>query len=213
MFEEKRLFDLFLHSTGLAGEKKKEAQRIFEEGISIEELNLPAENSWILKKFFLEMAILTLWADRKVEDPELEFLKSFIRYLSFSEDDLENSMIAVEGFVLEHWEHLERLQDKQDFQAVSDQFIKRVAKIAERNKGRLIREIQASDEVLSLIRKAKSNELNREEKDRMRVELIHILKTIPTFVIVSLPQRFLTLPILLQILPKNLFSEGLDQSN
>lgn len=213
VFEEKRLFDLFLHSTGLTGEKRKEALRIFEEGISVEELNLPAENSWILKKFFLEMAILTLWADRKIEEAELEFLQSFIRYQSFSEDDLENSMIAVEGFVLEHWEHLERLQDKQDFQAVSDQFIKRVAKIAERNKGKLIREIQASDEVLSLIRKARSNELSRDEKDRMRVELIHILKTIPTFVIVSLPQRFLTLPILLQILPKNLFSEGLDQSN
>lgn len=209
-FEERHLFDLFLQSTGLTGEKKKEAMRIFEAGISIEELNLPAENSWILKKFFLEMAILTLWADRKIEDAELEFLQSFVRYLSFSEDDLENSMIAVEGFVLEHWNHLEHLQDKQDFQQVSDQFIKRVAKIAEKNKGRLSREIRASDEVLALIRKARSNELSQVEKDRMRVELIHILKTIPTFVIVSLPQRFLTLPILLQILPKNLFSEGLD---
>ncbi|HEX5170737.1 MAG TPA: hypothetical protein VFW11_16300 [Cyclobacteriaceae bacterium] len=210
VYEEKRLFDLFLQSTELAGEKKKEALRIFEEGIQIEEINLPAENSWILKKFFLEMAILTLWADKKIEKPELDFLQSFIKYLNFSEEDLENSMIAVEGFVLEHWEHLDRLQNKQDFQEVSDQFIKRVAKVAEKNKGRLLREIQASDEVLNLVRKARANELSPQEKDRMRVELIHILKTIPTFVIVSLPQRFLTLPILLQILPKNLFTEGLN---
>jgi hypothetical protein len=48
-----------------------------------------------------------------------------------------------------------------------------------------------------------------EEKERMRKELIQILKTVPTFVIISLPQKFLTLPILLKILPKNLFAEGI----
>jgi len=209
-YEEKRLFDMFLQSTDLAGEKRKEALRIFEEGFSIEEMNLPAENSWILKKFFLEMAILTLWADKKIEDPELVFLHDFSKYLNFSEEDLENSMIAIEGFVLEHWEQLDRLQNKQDFKQVSDQFIKRIARVAEKNKEKIIREIQASEEVLNLVKKARSNELSSAEKDRMRVELIHILKSIPTFVIVSLPQRFLTLPILLQILPKNLFSEGMN---
>jgi hypothetical protein len=210
VFEEKRLFDLFIQSTGLPPEKRKEAVKIFEKGIQIEEMNLPAENSWILKKFFLEMAILTLWADKKVEDDELEFLRSFCKYLNFSDEDLENSMIAVEGFVLEHWEQLERLQNKQDFQQVSEQFIKRVSGIAEKNKGRILKEIQASEDILSLLKKARSNELTVMEKERMRNELIHVLKTIPTFVIVSLPQRFLTLPILLKILPKNLFAEGVN---
>jgi hypothetical protein len=119
-------------------------------------------------------------------------------------------MIAIEGFVLEHWEQLERLQNKQDFQQVSEQFIQRVAAIAEKNRGRLIKEIEASEDILNLVKKARSNELTLTEKERMRSELIHILRTIPTFVIVSLPQRFLTLPILLKILPKNLFAEGVN---
>jgi hypothetical protein len=210
VFEEKRLFDLFISSTDLPADKRKEALKIFNRGILIEDMNLPAENSWILKKFFLEMAILTLWADKKVEDDELTFLRSFCRYLNFSDEDLENSMIAIEGFVLEHWEQLERLQNKQDFQQVSEQFIQRVAAIAEKNRGRLIKEIEASEDILNLVKKARSNELTLTEKERMRSELIHILRTIPTFVIVSLPQRFLTLPILLKILPKNLFAEGVN---
>jgi hypothetical protein len=210
VFEEKRLFDLFISSTDLPADKRKEALKIFNRGILIEDMNLPAENSWILKKFFLEMAILTLWADKKVEDDELTFLRSFCRYLNFSDEDLENSMIAIEGFVLEHWEQLERLQNKQDFQQVSEQFIHRVAAIAEKNRGRLIKEIEASEDILNLVKKARSNELTLTEKERMRSELIHILRTIPTFVIVSLPQRFLTLPILLKILPKNLFAEGVN---
>jgi hypothetical protein len=207
-FEEKRLFDLFLSGTDLPADKLKEAQRIFDKGILVEEMNLPAENSWILKKFFLEIAMLTLWADRKMEESELAFLRSFCRYLNFSDEDLENSMIAVEGFVLEHWDQLARLQSKADFQQVSEQFISRVSSLAEKNRGRILKELESSREVMSLIKKARSSELTASEKERMRTEIIKVLRTIPTFVIVSLPQRFLTLPILLKILPKNLFAEG-----
>lgn len=207
-FEEKKLFEFFLNSTHLSAEKRKEAQKIFEEGVEITDINLPSENSWILKKFFFEIGILTIWADKKVEQAELDFLKKFCFYLGFNEDDLENSLIAVEGFVLEHWEQLEYLQNKQDYNQVSEQFIKRVARIAEKNKSRLMKEIQGSDDAMNLLKKARANELTLEEKERMRHDLIYILKTIPTFVIIALPQKFLTLPILLKILPKNLFVES-----
>lgn len=207
VYEEKKLFEYFLQSTDLSGSRRKEAMKIFEDGISIEEINLPAENSWILKKFFLEIAILTLWADKKVEEMEVQFLSEFCKYLEFSEEDLENSMIAIEGFVLEHWEQLNYLQNKQDYQSVSEQFIQRIARLAEKNKNKITKEIRSSSEILNLVRKARTGELSEEEKEIMRSGLIHVLKTIPTFVIVSLPQKFLTLPILLKILPENLFAE------
>jgi len=207
VYEEKKLFEFFLQSTDLEGDRRREALTIFEEGIAVEDINLPSENSWLLKKFFLELAILTLWADKKVEQTELDYLKSLCHYLSFSDEDLENSMIAIEGFVLEHWEQLEHLQNKQDYQQVSEQFIKRVARLAEKNKSKLMKEIQDNEEILKLLRKARSNELTLDEKERMRTELLAVLKAIPTFVIISLPQKFLTLPILLKILPGNLFSD------
>ncbi|RAW03071.1 co-chaperone DjlA [Pseudochryseolinea flava] len=207
-FEEKKLFDYFLQSTDFSGERRKEAQRIFEEGITVEEINLPSENSWILKKFFLEIAILTLWADKKVEQSELDYLKAFCGYLGFTEEDLENSMLAIEGFILEHWVQLEHLQNKQDYHQVSNDFIARVSKITERNKSRLVKAMQGDSEMIELMRKARANELSNEERETMREKLIVILKTIPTFVIIALPQKFLTLPILLKILPKNLFADG-----
>lgn len=207
-YEEKKLLELFIHSTNLPAEKRKEAISIFEKGVEIEEINLPSENSWILKKFFLEMAILTIWADKKFDQNEMEFLKRFSLYLGFNDEDLENSLIAIEGFVLEHWEQLESLQNKQDYNQVSEQFIKRIARIAEKNKSRLLKEMQGSNDMMNLLKKARSNELSLEEKEKMRSELILMLKTVPTFVIISLPQKFLTLPILLKILPRNIFAEG-----
>src|SRR5258708_3839047 len=133
-FEERKLMEFFLQSAHLPSEKRKECQEIFEKGISIEEINLPTNNSWILKKYFLEMAILTIWADKKVEDLELAFLKRLADTLSFSEDELENSMIAIEGFVLEHWDDLTQLQDNKDYHQVSEQFVKRMSKITDKNK-------------------------------------------------------------------------------
>lgn len=206
--EEKRLFEYFLQTTELTSERKKEALKIFAEGILMHAINLPSENSWILKKFFVEIAILTLWADKKVEQVEIEFLQQFCRYFDFSDDELEHSMIAIEGFVLEHWEQLDYLQDKQDFGRVSEQFIQRVARLAEKNKSRLLHDVTSHETINHLLVKARSCNLTDEEQENIRKELIEILKAIPTFVIISLPQKFLTLPILLKILPKNLFVEN-----
>ncbi|NOS90524.1 MAG: TerB family tellurite resistance protein [Cyclobacteriaceae bacterium] len=206
-FEERKLLDYFLISANLSQEKKKEALDIFERGISVEEINLPTNNSWILKKYFLEMAILTIWADKRVEGNEQEFLNRLCAYMGFSLDDLENSMIAIEGFVLEHWDHLDTLQNRQDYDQVSERFIKRMSDVAANNKNRLIKEVQQDNELMYLLRMAKSSELSTTDKARMQELLIAALKTLPTFVIISLPQRFLTLPVLLKILPTNFFSE------
>jgi hypothetical protein len=61
------------------------------------------------------------------------------------------------------------------------------------------------------MKKARSAELAEDEKERIRVVLIKMLKTIPAFVIIALPQKFLTLPILLKILPRSLFAEGIKE--
>lgn len=209
-FEERKLLDYFLQSAQLPPEKRKECLQIFEHGISIEELNLPTNNSWILKKYFLEIAILTFWADKRVEDIELAFLKQLAETVLFSEDDVENSLLAVEGFVLEHWKELDQLQDKKTFQEVSQQFMDRMARIAAKHKSKLIQEVRAGDELMAILLKARSAELNDQEKQKLKEMLVDVLRTIPTFVIVSLPQQFLTLPILMQILPKNFIGESLE---
>jgi hypothetical protein len=66
----------------------------------------------------------------------------------------------------------------------------------------------ADEEAFKLIKKARTTELTDAEKERVRHVLINMLKTLPSFVIIALPQKFLTLPMLLKILPKNIFAEG-----
>jgi hypothetical protein len=51
--------------------------------------------------------------------------------------------------------------------------------------------------------------LREEEKENMRNKLIEIIKNVPAFGIIALPSSFLTLPLLLKVLPKGVFSTGL----
>lgn len=202
--EERKLFEYFINSSNLSEKKKEQAYQYLESGVDLEEVVLPATNSWILRKYFLELAILTIWVDKRVEESEKEFLEKFRNKLGFSDDDFENSMIAIEGFVLEHWEELDHLQNKKDFEAVSDEFIGRVAKITERNKNRIASQLKSNKEVSRLLSKLNNEGLEPAEKELLKNKLIVILNAIPSFVIISLPGKFLSLPVLLKILPKDL---------
>lgn len=209
-FEERKLLEYFLQSAGLTSEQKKASREIFENGMPVENLDLPTANSWLLKKYFLEVAILTFWADKRVQDQEMDILVRLTSTLSLHPEDMENSLLAVEAFVLEHWKELDSLQDRKSFEEVSVQFIQRMAAIAVKSKRKLLEETRATPELVALLRLARSTELTADEKEQLRVLLIDLLRHIPALAMVSLPRHFMTLPVLMQILPKSFMAEVLD---
>ncbi len=209
-YEERKLLEFFLQGAGLSSERRKECQEIFEHGLDVEDLDLPTNNSWILKKYFLEIAILTFWSDKKMEQEELDVLERFAATMGFNHDDIENSLVAVEGFVLEHWKELDSLQDKRSFEEVSQQFIQRLAAMALKGKGRLLESARKNSELMNLLRRARSSELDAADKEALRVQLRDVLGSIPTLSVITLPQQFLALPVLMQVFPKNFVAEVID---
>ena len=208
-FEERKLFDFFLQSSGLSIEKKQEAREIFQSGLEIEGIELSTNNSWILRKYFLEMAILTVWADKRIEETELYFLKRLTKHIGFSRDELDNSMLALQGFVLQHWSKFDLLHEKKAFADLSDEFIARLLAITESHKGRLIREAKENYRLMRLIKKANSDELSESEKGQIREHILTTLRTLPNFSSLSLPQGFLNYTNVIKVLPKNFFAEAL----
>jgi hypothetical protein len=206
-FEERKLLEYFLQSASLSSEKKKEALGIFEQGVEVEGLDLPTHNSWLLRKYFLEMAVLTTWADKQVEEKEMVFLRRLAKHLAFSTPDLESSILALEGFVLQHWIELSELQNKIGYEAVSERYISRMAEMVKQNKLRLLQEARHNKTMLELLKRANADDWKMEEKLQLRDQLIELLKTIPSFSMVTLPQNFLTLPVMMRILPREFFAE------
>ena len=202
--EERKLFEYFIHSSGLDQEKRKEAYTFLENGVDLDDIILPTSNSWILKKYFFELAILTVWSDKQIEDVEIDFLEKFRDKMNLTEDDFDNSMVAIEGFMLQHWEEFDALHNKKDYNDVGNQYVGRMTKIASKNHGKIAQQIKNNKELNGLLDKLNHQGLEDKERELLKSRLVDMLNSIPSFVIISLPNKFLTLPVLLKILPEDL---------
>jgi len=203
--EERDLFYHFLDSANLPKPEARKAAKLIEQPVLLEEIEFDQLESWVIKKYFLELAMLTIWADRIVNVPEQKFIVQLSERLGFPREELENSMISIQSFVLGHWEDIHFLQGKHDFIIVRNHFTKRLGKIILKNKDRIAQEIKESRELVELLNKSKATPLSDEEKAKVREQLIDILKVIPTLVIIALPFTFITLPLMLKLLPKSSF--------
>lgn len=200
--EETSMFNHFLASANLAPADRTSAKTLFASGLSAAEIELPKTMGWLLRKYLLEIALLTVWSDGELTRLEKAFVKTLGRRAGLSSDDQEASFVAVEAFVLEHWDDLDYLRDRGSYGVIRKHWVSRMKKAVSKYRAQVAQEISESRELVTLLRKSAREDLTPEEKEKVRAQLIDILKTIPTFALLLLPGAVLTLPLLYKILPK-----------
>ena len=208
---EKKLFEFFVESAELKSAQKKKMLKLIDNSPDINNIDV-TNDSWLEKKYLLELAILTVWADRNLQEVEEDFLVRLSKKMGFDEVELNTSMTAIESFVMNNWERVHYLQSKQNYLIVSKRLKNRISKIALKYKHEITNEIKESKELVQLINKSKTSTLTVDEKAKIRQQLIDILKSIPAFVVIALPFSFLTLPIIFKILPKSVFPSSFDEN-
>jgi ribosomal protein L7/L12 len=202
--EEKNIFQVFLHSSFLSEENERIANNYLNNSLTLKDIDFNDFDSWLVKKFVLELAILTIWADQKLEKKELIFIRNLCRAMNLSAEELDASMLSIESYVVENWENVFYLQDKQNFRLIKDNMSKRIHKTLKNNKKKLQQEIYESKELVELLVKSTKTSLNAEEKDKVKKQLIDILKTIPAFAIFMLPAGTILLPLVMKFIPKHI---------
>lgn len=70
-----------------------------------------------------------------------------------------------------------------------------------RNKQRFGQELKQSKEAISLIKKATHTHLSEEEKEKIKIQLLDICKTIPALTVFLLPGGAVLLPLLIKLIP------------
>lgn len=201
---ERELFQYFLHSAKLPAHRKQQAEAFFRDGMALGDMELEDLDTWLLKKYFLELAILTTWTNREISAAEHRFLQTFSYQIGLTAEDLSHSMENIRTFVLQYWDQVHYLAFRQNYRIVSEQLLRRLRNIARSNQQLLLREIRGSRELATLISRYPSGELTAREKEQLRVGLLDILKAIPAYSYFLLPFSFFTLPIIFRILPKSL---------
>jgi len=73
--------------------------------------------------------------------------------------------------------------------------------ILQKNKLRLLQELSQSKEAMHLIKKSTRTKLSSEEKEKIKIQLIDICKSIPALAVFLLPGGALLLPLLIKLIP------------
>ena len=73
--------------------------------------------------------------------------------------------------------------------------------LLDKNKQRFGQELKQGKEAISLIKKATHTNLSEEEKEKIKIQLLDICKTIPALAVFLLPGGALLLPLLIKLIP------------
>ena len=199
--KEKTIFNVFLASAHLNDENREFAKEKFKNGASFEDLSPELTKIWLFKRFMLDISALNIFATYNVSPEEKTFLQSLCKHLQIPAIELEETLVMMENFVLNHNDQITFLQDNNSYEKMYGSISRRWIKVLGRNKDKLANELKESKELVFLIKKATTHELTKEEKEKVKTQFLDIVKSMPALAIFMLPGGALLLPIVLKIIP------------
>jgi hypothetical protein len=91
--------------------------------------------------------------------------------------------------------------------------VQEIKESIQKNKKRLVKELQESKELVVLLKKATYTKLSDDEKVKVKEQLLDICKGIPAFAVFMLPGGALLLPLLIKLIPDILPSSFREDSD
>ncbi|MGK4568657.1 LETM1-related biofilm-associated protein [Flavobacterium sp. 3HN19-14] len=168
-----------------------------------------------LEQFYLlDLAVLAMWNDQKVDDSEALFLKQLAGLLNLNDDIVAESTAATEKFIQKYKSEIPYFNYSNPVKHFYDHSTQAVITLITRNKNRLIKELSNNGELMLLLTHSTHRHLEDKEKKKVKKQLLEICKTIPSLTIFLLPGGSLLLPILIKFIPKMLptaFNENLEE--
>jgi hypothetical protein len=183
------------------------------DSIAFSDLKLTKYSEILEKLYFLDIAQMALWSDEKLEENEIQLLQQISHDLGLDPLILEKSENQINYFIQQYKAEIPFFNYSNPIKHFYDQANKNVTKLIIRNKDRLTKEIKESGELMQLLAKSTSKDLSKEEKKKVKKQLLDICKTIPSLTIFLLPGGSLLLPILIKFIPQLLpsaFNENLE---
>lgn len=183
------------------------------DSIAFADLKLLKYNEILEKLYLLDIAQMALWSDEKLEENEIQLVHQISHDLQLDSLLLEKSEDQINYFIQQYKAEIPFFNYSNPIKHFYDQANKNVTKLIIRNKDRLTKEIKESGELMQLLAKSTSKDLSKEEKKKVKKQLLDICKTIPSLTIFLLPGGGLLLPILIKFIPQLLpsaFNENLE---
>lgn len=200
-----QLLELFESSSEYLNDRTNSNQIFTLEGIQY-----LTQKDKLEKRYLLDLCVLAVKDDHKIDASEYQFLQQLVVVLQFSEAELTESILDLDRFSEAHSTKIQLFKYSNPVNQFYKQSTKTVKTLILRNKDRLAKELEESGELLLLLGQSAVRDLNSEEKTKVKDQLLDVCKTIPSLTIFLLPGGTLLLPLLVKFIPKLLPSSFQD---
>lgn len=200
--KEKSMFKLFLSSANLENEYKEKAIYNLKNGADYSDFTPLIKDDKLLCRFIIDLSLLTVFGNHDIEPSESDFIThDLAKFLHLEGYDVEESMTMIENFLLYSDAKNSFLTNKNIYEKVYSNFTSRWTKVILRNKDKLTLELSESKELVGLIKKSTTQELTADEKEKVRMQFLDIVRSVPALAIFLLPGGAILLPLILKLLP------------
>jgi hypothetical protein len=130
-----------------------------------------------------------------------------------STEFVADSCAAINLFIAKYKSEINYFKHTNPVKHFYDQTSSNVEVLVKRNQKRLTKELLESRELVHLLAQSTSRDLDKNEKKKVKKQLLDICKSIPSLTIFLLPGGGLLLPILIKFIPQLLpsaFNENLE---
>ncbi|MDI1318011.1 LETM1-related biofilm-associated protein [Flavobacterium sp.] len=169
---------------------------------TIEDLYLSYLSTDLEKFYMIDLAGISLWSDEKVENEERYFLFKLGNKLNIPESFTLESIHFINNFIVNYKKEIPYFNNSNPVKNFYDHTTENVVVLINRNKKRLVKEVSQSKELMYLLAKSTHKDLDKEEKKKIKSQLLDICKTVPSLTIFLLPGGSLLLPILIKFIPQ-----------
>lgn len=181
---------------------------------NLETLELNYFTNKLEKYYLIDMAGLALWSDGVIEKDEAYFLHTLAANMSIADSFVVDSIQATDAFITKYKHTIPYFNYSNPVKHFYDQTTQLVITLINRNKKRLVKEISQSKELMVLLAYSTQRDLDKDEKKKVKKQLLDICKTVPSLTIFLIPGGSLLLPILIKFIPQLLpssFNENLPE--
>lgn len=203
--EEKQLIQNYVELAQFEEDTYQQTIELIEKGISLADIDYKSVRSKVMKKHLMELAILTVSADREINTQEEDFLEKLRIELKLDELTFHISLIGVESFIVEFWQHLQ-VQNEDNISKLGDHLLDKIAYMLNKQAKDLMAAVQKEDHVLKLLQKYQLENLSTEDRNKLKKGLFEIISNLPHFSAIALPKAYLTFPKLIKVFPEKLLA-------
>ncbi|WP_299245320.1 LETM1-related biofilm-associated protein [uncultured Aquimarina sp.] len=173
-----------------------------DEDASFDQIDLAEYTDDLEKRYILDLTSLAVWNDKEIDFGEQDFIRALGAELGLPNQWVRESLYSVQSFVKEHKEDISFFNYSNPAHHFYKQTSRTVSVLILRNKKRLIKEISESKDLMILLGQSAVRDLSKEEKQKVKQQLLDVCKTIPSLAIFILPGGSLLMPLLIKFIPQ-----------